>query len=335
MRIGYLILLLLLVTSCGGVLGLEETVVAAKPVLIDGKYHTIRVVYITSPSYEEYPETYAGMRVEIVSSEGTVTASMAFDTSSTDFPASPDMLVNGNTVLLLGIPFAEYVHRYEVTASAITETTTATDKTLFPVQVAYDTLLLVNNAYAEQLWYCPFSGRLMPETELITREDTAQTRSLFFLVSHDVGSSRARLFHYQNECAADTSSDAVRFIGSVPGSTYGFDSTGLAYYMQQHFRPCERATMLLDGKYLEHVFIHAQDENMVLCSEGNGGIVKLVAYSREGKVLWNFAFNDMAAGAMMPGSGSTIVGNTIVIAFNASQYMVLDKSNGTTLTSYY
>ena len=327
------ILLLLLIASCGA-LNHEENVVAAKPILLDGKYHTVRVVYITSPSYEEYPATYAGMRVEIVSPEGAVTASMSFDTSSTDFPASPGVLVNGNTFLLLGIPFEEYLHRYEVTANAIKETTTATDKTVFPVQVVYDTLLLVTNTYNEQMYYRPFAGAILSEEELIAREDAAQTRSLFFLVSHEVGSARSRLYYYQNACASDTSS-AMRFIGSWPGSTYGFDSIGLSRYMDQNFRACERVSMLLDGKYLEHVFIHAQDQNMVVCSENAGDVVQLVAYSHEGKVLWNYAFPDAENGAMMPGSTSAVVGNTIVIAFNASQYLVLDKSTGTTLTSYY
>lgn len=334
MRNSLCLLLLVLLASCSSSFNHEEDIVAAKPILIGGKYQTVRVVYITSPSYEEYPATYAGMRVEIVSAEGNVTASMVFDTSSTDFPPSPDVLVNGNTFLLLGVPFKNYVGRYVVNGNTIEETTTATDKTVFPGKIIYDTLLMGMNAHNEQLYYCPFSGTILPEEELILRDDTSQTRTLFFLVSKETGSARSKLYYYRNSCA-DTTGSVGRFIGQYPGSTYGFDSAGFVGYKQQYFRTCEEANVLLGGKYLEHVFIHAQDERMVLCSERSGDVTQLAAYTSDGKVLWNYAFPDAEKGALMPGSSCTVSGNAVVIVFNTSQYMVLDKSTGTLLTSYY
>jgi hypothetical protein len=334
MRFFTAMVFLLLLSSCGSI-DREEQVVAATPMVVDGTYHTLRVVYITSPAYGEYPATYAGMRVELVSAPGKVISSVAFDSASVDFPPAPGLLVQGNTFLLLGVPFDGTIARYTVSADKIEEHTTATDKTVFPGKLIYDTLLLGANAYNEQVYYCPFSGKILPEEELVLRDDTTQTRTLFFLVSKATGSARAQLFYYENTCAADTARDRTRFLGSYPGSTYGFDSVGLVRYKEQFFRSCEQVTLLLDGKYLAHVFIHAQDADMVMCSERSGDITQLVTYSRDGKILWNYAFPDAATGALMPGSTSTIEENTIVIAFNASQYLVLDKSTGTELSSYY
>lgn len=326
------IILCVFAASCGG-LGITETVTCAKPVVINNEYHTLRVVYVTSDAYEEYPATFAGMRLELVSAQGAVVRTLNLDSTSKDFQPSPDVLVKGQAFLLLWPAGVQkgHIDRYVMDGTSFTNITTEDDRAVAPVKMIYDTLVFGMNAYNEQLYYDPFPGNIL-STETVSARQHSSVERFFFLVGRQSGSEYERLYYYENGCGPDT--DAVRFADRPGIGVYNYDSAGLAYRMQS-FRDCEHATVLLGGAYVTHHLLQVQDTAMAVCSEHKGESVQLIAYSREGKILWNYAFNDPGQEARVAGSSCRFDGNTLVVEFNASQYIVLDRNTGALIASYH